>query len=425
MRLRLRAMSFSLARAPHIARNSAIVLLLLAAGSAWSATAEDLVREVDAALASDEDATPTLRATAIAAMLGGAAALAPVERAALHLAIAEAWIDAGDSEKAEASIKAALADPAATPALRERAGLAFIAAWQDRLRRVEPGAAVPGLDAGLKPLGDLGPKVAARAACAQAQRLLAETAEPPAKPGEGPAKAAVDPALVLIDQALALLVASPPDERIPVYSLRLLAMERSGAKAEAVQAWLASHQADPAAATLAELALTGNQKLVGQKAPALPPRRLDGAVDPFTAPAGQPMLVYFFATWSQASTTLTPHLANAAKAVGASLVGVSLDNQDTRDRLMGYAVLAGIDLPIVGEGVGWDGDADDAWHIDVVPSLIAVDAKGIIRAVDLAQGPPEQVVQRVVAAFGGAPPAGQPLPKLKEKIAEPAEVVVP
>lgn len=385
-------------------RIPAALIALLACGlvapAASAATAEEVLTTIEQNIAPDELADPgsAVRAKAIGELLATDLGLPPAEVLELRLALAESWLDALDPAKAEAEVALVLAAQA-TPPQRERAGLAWVAAWQLRVKQAAEPAALPSPIAGVEALGDLGPRVAARARTAEAQRLLLSVDKDgkPTQPAE---------ALRRYDEALELLKEQPPAERVPVYHLRLLAMEISGSNAEAVQAWLLERQGDPAAAEVAEAALTSGQKLVGQPAPALKLKRVDGEpgeID-LAASAGKVVVIDFFASWSKSCAAQAVALADWAQRHRDRVVviGVSLDTKDTIAGIPAYIAAAGITYPLAGDLLGWDSDIDDAWHVDKIPTLVLVDRAGRVRATELAGATVEATVANLDAALQAA-----------------------
>jgi thiol-disulfide isomerase/thioredoxin len=195
-----------------------------------------------------------------------------------------------------------------------------------------------------------------------------------------------------LDTALILLTPADAGERVPLYTLRLTAMEAAGAKPEDVRVFLQQHRDDPAATIAAEAALTAVQKLAGQPAPPLRLKRLDGKpgdiilADLRGAPPGQPVLIEVFATWCKPCALTAPAVSALAKrwrAKGVAVLGVSLDNKDTLAGLPAWIATYAIDYPVVGDGLGWDSEFAAAWHIDSIPRLILVDAQGIIVTAEL------------------------------------------
>ncbi len=377
------------------------LLLLLALGlagsSAMAASADDILQTVNQNLTPEELEEPggQTRAKAIADLIkGGGLGLDAEQLTSLKLALAEAWLDALQPDQCIGVVKEVLAG-AATPAQRERAGLAFIAAWQIQLAQAPDAKSVPAATTVVAALGDLGPKVSARAQVAEAGHLLM-TVDDKGKP----LKAAA--ALLHYDSALALLKDQNASERVPVYHLRLLAMEALGDKPDAVQAWLLARKADPAAAEVADSALTGGEKMVGQAAPAITLKRIDGkgasvTLDQFK---GKPLVLFFFATWHQPSRDLAPGLAAFAdKHKDLAVLGISLDTTDTVKDIPAWIQATGIDFPVAGDQQGWDGETAASYHVDKIPTLILVGADGTIRAVDLIAPAVETTLQNLAAAL--------------------------
>lgn len=376
-----------------------------------AATATEVLAAIDGGLPAEElaDREQAVRAKAIAAALADAKLdLDAAGRKELRAALGEAWLDAGRLDEAERELVAVAADAAADPAVRERAGLAWVAARQRRSETSPAGKEPPPIVESIAVLGDpCPPRVRARALTADAQRLLAA-----ARPAPGSTAPVVAPAVLAgFDEALALLAGLEPDERVPVYTLRLLAMEAAGAKPEEVMAWLRARQADPAAALVAESALTGNQQMVGRTAPALKGRRLDAAGGEFDLATlrGRPVLIEFFATWCKPCVALAPAVAGLADRLGRrglQTVGVSLDTKDSLPQLPAWIAQHGIAYPILGDGLGWDTEIDDIWHVDAIPALILVGPDGTVLATDLVGSTVEETVQAVEKAV--APLLGKP-----------------
>ena len=417
-----------------------------------AATVDDLLQEVNTALKPDEISEPgnPARAQAIAALLGENLGLSAAEVLELRTAGGEAWIDAGRIDEARAAFQTVLASADAPAALKERAGLGWVAAWQLSWKQAEKPEAIGSVLASLAPFGDLGPAVRARAHTAEAQRLQSGLAAMrkllPPKPAEDAPEQPLTPeqatyrdvVLALfqhLDEALKLLAERPPDERVPVYALRVLAMEEAGAKSDAVQAWLNGRN-DPAAAQLLDSAMTASEKFVGQPAPKLKLNRVDGqpgGID-LASFAGKPVLIDFFATWCKPCETVAPLIASAAiklKEQGVVTIGVTLDTKQTLANLPAFIAKMGITYPVLGEGLGWDSEIDDAWHIQGIPAVVLVSADGKVLAIeqDLLAGTVDEMVANVLGRLGHQPkpdPAGAPAkPAAGAAAKPPAEGFIP
>ncbi|MBA3685124.1 MAG: TlpA family protein disulfide reductase [Planctomycetes bacterium] len=380
---------------------SVLCLLCLVTGALPGASVAELLRVVDESIAPDEREEPgsTKRAEAIAGLLEDDLGLSANDLVELRLSLADAWTAAGAPEKAQPLFDQVLGDRALTPVLRERAGLGWVAAWQELVKRVEKPAELPTPETTLAAHGDLGPLVAARSCSAEAERQLALKQPQQALPH--------------LDRALALLKPPRPvAERVPVYVLRLLAMEQAGLKAEEIQAWLAERAGDPALVQVTASALTSGQKLVGRPAPPLKGPRVDGKageVD-LSALRGKPVLIAFFATWNPPGEPMVAKIAALIatyQARGLQAIGVSLDTKDSAGNLPGFLAKHAIAFPVIGDALGWDSEIDDAFHVESIPAAILVAADGSIIAVDLVSGTPEETAKALAAAveraLGGKP----------------------
>lgn len=380
---------------------SIFCLLSLNAAALPGASVAELLRVVDESIAPDEREEPgsTKRAEAIAGLLEDDLGLSASEVVELRLSLADAWTAAGAPDKAQPLFDQVLADRALTPVLRERAGLGWIAAWQELVKRVEKPAELPAPETALAALGDLGPLVGARACSAEAERQLALK-----QPQQ---------AFAHLDRALVLLKPPrPAAERVPVYVLRLLAMEQAGMKAEEIQAWLTERAGDPALVQVTASALTSGQKLVGRPAPPLKGTRVDGKPGEIDLAAlrGKPVLVAFFATWNPPGEPMVATIAaliTTYQARGLQAIGVSLDTKDSAGNLPGFLAKHAIAFPVIGDALGWDSEIDDAFHVESIPAAILIAADGSILAVDLVSGTPEETAKALATALeralGGKP----------------------
>jgi thiol-disulfide isomerase/thioredoxin len=374
-----------------------LIALFSFTGLAYSASVAELLQTVNESLDADDmdEAGSGKRAQAIADLIDEDLGLTPADHLDLRLALADAWVGAGNSDEAEKALSGVLKDPAVSDEQRDRAGLTWVASWQKRVRLAEKPADVPLPTEQMTVLGATSPKVKARVLSADAERFLALKL-----PNE---------AIDAFDKAIALLKSAPPAERVPLYSMRLLAMEQAGGKPEDIQAWLKKQSSDPAIAQVIASALTGGQRLIGQAAPPLTAPRLDGKPGDISLAnlKGQIVLLDFFATWCKPCEVVAPAIAQFASAHdgrGIAVIGISLDTKDTNANIAAYAAKYGIAYPIIGDLLGWDSEIDDAFHVDGIPAVILIDQEGKIAAIDLIGQTPEETLVNLGAAIKSLQP---------------------
>lgn len=316
--------------------------------------------------------------------------LDPAQLLELKLRVAEARLDAEQADLAETLVKEALAAEL-SPVLRQRAGLALVAAWELRLGQAEKPEELPDPVQALAALGEFDAQVRGRALAVRGQHLAFT---------EGNAAQAA------YLEALQVLKDEDPRTRVPVYALLVVQKERDGENPEAVLAWLEGLQADPAVGHVINDVLAEGEQMIGKPAPPLAAKRLDveGAFD-LAQQQGKQVLVYFFATWCGPCAQSTPAVVRVAQThPDLVVVGVSLDTKDSLPNLAEYRQRYGVTYPLIGESLGWDGELDDNWYLTGIPSLFLVSPEGKVVATDLVKADTEATVAAIEAAIRGEGP---------------------
>lgn len=367
----------------------------LCAPSVLAVEVDTLIAEVLASIPADEIETPgsTAIPVALEKLLADAKGfgLDAAGVRAVRIRLMEGWLAAREPIKAEDLARTLLRD--APTSERSRLGLGLVQAWRQKaeLASAEEIKNLSDPLEDLKKLGEFDAVVQGRALAVKAVQQMKMT-------DLVAARKSLEDALVLMAQAL-------PPERTPIYTDLILVMEKAKTPPAEIEAILQSRRQDPAAAALLQTLLTDAQKLVGQKAPALAANRLDGItgrIDLTTYADDKPVLVYFFATWSQACDIWSEKVIGT---IGASknikVLGVSLDNADSKAAVAPYFLRLGNPFPVIGEGLGWDGELDEAWHVDAIPALIMVDGKGIVTATEIIKPSGLESLQSLKAACTG------------------------
>lgn len=308
-------------------------------------------------------------ASELDALLAEAAGQMPdADVAALRLVTGRAWLGGGDLERANELLEAAwLALAEDRQAAWVDARLAWVVAARAAGFEVDPAAARQVV--ARWPDADLD-------ANARAQAVDAAAA---LRAGDGRA------AVALLDEVLGWLGEADPRQRLPYLAQRVATMEQAGADADQVAAWLQARGNDPAVGMLADIALVPSSSgLLGRPAPALVGPTADGGRFDLTEHGGRPAVVAFFATWSRDSQQLQAVLGALLREQPAPVVvAVSMDFAATAAAIEGWAASVGNGLVVVSEGLGWDGELDDAWAVGQLPHLVVVNAEGQVVATDL------------------------------------------
>ena len=123
---------------------------------------------------------------------------------------------------------------------------------------------------------------------------------------------------------------------------------------------------------------------IGQKAPSIKIKAIDGEEVSLAALKGQYVLIEFWASWCKPCRIANPNLVDLYKKfrhANFEILGISLDHDEaawkkaiTEDKLEWLQV---------SELKGWESTINQRYFIAAIPSNILIDDKGIIVAKDL------------------------------------------
>jgi thiol-disulfide isomerase/thioredoxin len=116
---------------------------------------------------------------------------------------------------------------------------------------------------------------------------------------------------------------------------------------------------------------------------------LDGARIDVKDWRGKPVLVVFFATWSEPSRTVFAQMQQVATETGAGFVGVSLDAD--AGALTKFLAAQKSRAAVAWDGKGWESPLAQALGVNSVPSAWLLDKRGVVRSLDALEAPEEMV----------------------------------
>ena len=380
-------------------RGISCLIAVLCCSLAPAASVDEIVADALAAVEPDELTEPgsSAYAEALAERVAAADDLSAEQAIDLELRLVEAWLACGELMRAVPLLGSVARKIEASSPHWQRYGLASVAAWQVELTQVEDLGAFESASERLRQLGEFPPLIRARALSIDGQYAAA------AKD--------FDAAMKRYDAALALLEQADAAERVPVYALRMLAMEGSGMPREEIEAWIEAHRDDPAIATVAEQTFTAAERMIGSELTPMAVPRLGEEGPPLDLPGlrGRPVLLYFFATWCKPCGEYSPVIAAfAAAQQDVQVIGISFDTAETLAQLDAYRAKYGVSYPIYGEGAGWDGGVDEAWHVDAIPHCILLAPDGSVAAADLIGVDGVATAERLEAALQALDQAAAP-----------------
>ncbi len=125
---------------------------------------------------------------------------------------------------------------------------------------------------------------------------------------------------------------------------------------------------------------------------------------------GKPVLIDFFASWCPPCLAVTPALHELAEAHrdGLHAIAVSVDQDHHAARLTTWPTSAAMPMLLADDGV------DVAWGIELLPTILLLDADGIIRSGNLMRANPAATKAAIETALAGL--QSSPLPSLQPSL---------
>lgn len=366
------------------------LVLIAGCGLSAAASSDEILKEARATVPEEAwlDLGSDAWARAIETALARHQDLAASEQQKLQLALAEAWLAAGNLNEADKPLQMLAAVEELPAALRERYGNALILRWTLQWRNSDKPQAVVPAPKMLQQAGSFAKDIRARAHVAEAARLIA-----------------LDKArksLIQYDAAYALMKDADLQQRITILQLRLTAMEGAGLRQTAIADWFDRRKKDEAVKAMAAGMFSEAVSMLGKTVPVETIQCKDMLGDDveielrkINKPA---RLIFVFATWSRGSHESAAVLARFVSdhADQVDLVGISLDAEESIKDIPAFVQRYGLSMPVMENPKSWESAIAKELAIEALPTIIMLDKQAVVLAIDIHGADAEATGQRLL-----------------------------
>jgi thiol-disulfide isomerase/thioredoxin len=147
---------------------------------------------------------------------------------------------------------------------------------------------------------------------------------------------------------------------------------------------------------------------VGDQAPPLEVKLLDGSTMNTQDFLGKPLWINFMATWCPQCRDELPMMKDYATQLGTEMTVLVVDTGEDHDTVQSFMKSIKFDLPV---GVDSDGTVQQQWGAYALPIHYWLDAQGIVRDIVYGGAPPDifiQAITDVVPDFSAEAPTPKP-----------------
>ncbi len=143
--------------------------------------------------------------------------------------------------------------------------------------------------------------------------------------------------------------------------------------------------------SLYQYTLNSTSLAVGKPAPDFELQALDGTSVQLSDFQGKPVLLTFGATWCPDCRAETPLLVDLHQN-HPEIVILSVDSKESADVVQGYVDEAGIPYPVL---LDQDGSVNQLYQVFAIPTVLFIDADGVIRAKIIEKVTPEILEEKL------------------------------